>query len=80
MEFGGINGNSVERWRLEIKKTFNLPSDAIIPKDSERSDRTIRYFLIGRSVTKEQLEEYVKNYFDKNNYFGRRLIKMILEF
>ena len=81
LEFGGPNGYISERWRIPIKKTFNIPSDEIVPVPSrKRKNKEVRFIAVGRAVTENEIEIFLQDFLKQKNYFGRRLVMMKLEF
>jgi hypothetical protein len=55
-----VNGQA-ERWKIKVKKCFNIPVDEIVPKLS-RKNGTLRYLTVGREVPNTEIERYFKSY------------------
>lgn len=61
------SGGKVERWKIKVKKCFNIPVDEIVPKPSHKNGAqgTLRYLLVGREVPNTEIERYFKSYLNE---------------
>jgi len=71
----GFSAKSIEeRWRIPIKKCFNIPTDEIKAKSAKtRKENQISAIIVGRDVSNEEIMAFCKGYF-----YGRDLLERVL--
>lgn len=63
-----------ERFKIKVIKKFNVQSDAIIPKfRSKPRPGELKCLIVGRNVSKKDLENYVVDYLRRRGYIERVL-------
>jgi hypothetical protein len=60
VEISGFNGYTLERWKVPVKKTMNIPDEAIFPVESRKGQ--IRFIKVGKGVEPEKVEKYFVEY------------------
>ena len=70
------HNGEIERWRIKVKKHFNMPVDEIEPKLSHKG-KDIKYLTVGRNVRPEKIEAYFRNYL-RNKGLLERMVRMQL--
>jgi hypothetical protein len=68
--------HGLERFRVEIVKKFNMPSNIIIPELSQRPTiGEIKCIYVGRGISNKEVEKFLVNYFREKGML-ERIVKM----
>lgn len=57
--------HGLERFRIKVKKKFNMPKNSIVLKFRNRPCKEVSCILVGRDVTEREIEKFALNYFTK---------------
>ena len=70
--------HGLERYRIKVRRKFNMPKKAIMPKFRSRPRKELSCLLVGREVTVWEVEKFITEYFHKSGVWNRIiLIKQI---
>jgi hypothetical protein len=75
VEIRGPEGYTLERWKIPVKKTWNIPPDRIIIVESHK--KVIKFLKVGREVDEKKVREYFIEYLREKGLF-ERVIRMQL--
>ena len=75
IEIKGPNGYALERWRVPIKKAWNIPTDQIIIVESHK--KAVKFLKVGREVDEKKVREYFTEYLREKGWL-ERVIRMQL--
>ncbi len=69
----------LERYKIKVVRKFNVPTDTIAPVPSRRRDpEYINSIVVGRGVSKEEVMNYMVEYFKRTGMIDRVLwMKML---
>lgn len=63
VEFGYSKGHIEERWKIKVKKGFNIPANEIMPRfNRKRGGIKIKYLVVGRNVPPKEIEQFFQSY------------------
>ena len=60
--------HGLERFSIKIVKRFNMRKKEIKPRFRSHPKRELSCLLIGREVNENEVERYIREYFDRTGY------------
>jgi hypothetical protein len=58
--------HGLERFRIKVKRKFNMPKNSIILKFRSKPHKEVSCILVGRNVTRKEIEKFVLEYLQKD--------------
>jgi len=55
------SGGQLERWKIKVKKRYNIPIDEMMPRFSRKRGE-IQYLIVGRNVSPKEIEQFFQSY------------------